>query len=198
VEENPFLKLFYRDKAHYAFQTQLFFLLSRHAQQLELKQRDLFDELVICDYVQRFRTSKFQGDRRNQVTYVAETLSDAIKASGAAGVLLSQLKRIEGREPTMDDVKESGDLENMAEHVLLGHKVKKSQDKFAGPAPDDGSWKRFIACPKNKDGPVTAGKIELPFNEVTASFVRVDDPDTARLERLHQADLYEQENRYGQ
>jgi len=46
VEENPFLKSFYRDRNRFAFQTQLFFLLSRHAQQMELKQPDLFREVV--------------------------------------------------------------------------------------------------------------------------------------------------------
>jgi deoxyadenosine/deoxycytidine kinase len=65
VEENPFLKLFYRDRGRYAFQTQIFFLLSRHAQQVELKQRDLFRELVICDYL-------FQKDR----IFANLTLSD--------------------------------------------------------------------------------------------------------------------------
>lgn len=32
-EENPFLSDFYADRAHYAFQTQIFFLLSRYRQQ---------------------------------------------------------------------------------------------------------------------------------------------------------------------
>ncbi len=42
VEENPFLANFYQDKNKYAFQTQLFFLLSRFKQQQELLQQDLF------------------------------------------------------------------------------------------------------------------------------------------------------------
>lgn len=32
-EENPFLPKFYEDPEHYAFQTQIFFLLSRYKQQ---------------------------------------------------------------------------------------------------------------------------------------------------------------------
>ena len=31
-EENPFLEVFYKDPDHYAFQTQLWFLLSRYRQ----------------------------------------------------------------------------------------------------------------------------------------------------------------------
>jgi deoxyadenosine/deoxycytidine kinase len=50
-EENPFLADFYRDPRRYAFQTQMFFLLSRYRQQQEIPQRDLFHEMVIADYL---------------------------------------------------------------------------------------------------------------------------------------------------
>lgn len=50
-EENPFLGDFYRDPERYAFQTQLFFLLSRYRQQLEIQQMDMFHQLVISDYM---------------------------------------------------------------------------------------------------------------------------------------------------
>jgi deoxyguanosine kinase len=51
VEENPFLSDFYRDRRAYAFQTQIFFLLSRYRQQRALLQRDLFREVVVSDYM---------------------------------------------------------------------------------------------------------------------------------------------------
>lgn len=50
-EENPFLEDFYTDPERYAFQTQLYFLLSRYRQQLELRQIDLFHNLLISDYM---------------------------------------------------------------------------------------------------------------------------------------------------
>ena len=50
-EENPFLTDFYRDPERYAFQTQLFFLLSRYRQQHETRQTDMFHKLVITDYM---------------------------------------------------------------------------------------------------------------------------------------------------
>jgi deoxyadenosine/deoxycytidine kinase len=49
--ENPFLTRFYRDQKKYAFQTQIFFLLSRYQQQQELQQLDLFSQLTISDYL---------------------------------------------------------------------------------------------------------------------------------------------------
>jgi len=51
VEENPFLSKFYNDIERYAFQTQIFFLLSRYKQQLELAQQDLFGQLTFSDYL---------------------------------------------------------------------------------------------------------------------------------------------------
>lgn len=51
VEENPFLSSFYGDRAKYAFQTQLFFLLSRFKQQQELFQQDLFNSVTVSDYL---------------------------------------------------------------------------------------------------------------------------------------------------
>ena len=51
VEENPFLSSFYEDKNKFAFQTQLFFLLSRFKQQQELFQQDLFSQVTVSDYL---------------------------------------------------------------------------------------------------------------------------------------------------
>jgi deoxyadenosine/deoxycytidine kinase len=54
--ENPFLPDFYRDRPGAAFQTQMYFLLSRYKQQQEVVQQELFQRLVISDYI-------FQKDR---------------------------------------------------------------------------------------------------------------------------------------
>jgi len=50
-EENPFLKDFYKDPERYAFQTQIFFLLTRYKQQQELFQADLFHRFLVTDYI---------------------------------------------------------------------------------------------------------------------------------------------------
>lgn len=50
-EENPFLAGFYADRKKHAFQTQLFFLLSRFQQQQVLFQQDLFSRSTISDYL---------------------------------------------------------------------------------------------------------------------------------------------------
>ena len=50
-EENPFLTDFYRDPDRYAFQTQIFFLLTRYKQQRDLFQADLFHRFLVTDYI---------------------------------------------------------------------------------------------------------------------------------------------------
>jgi deoxyguanosine kinase len=49
--DNPFLADFYQEKHGAAFQTQLFFLLSRHRQQSALRQTGLFNQVTIFDYL---------------------------------------------------------------------------------------------------------------------------------------------------
>src|SRR2546422_3286378 len=51
VEDNPFLVKFYEDPETYAFQNQIFFLLSRYQQQRELSQQDLFNQNTVADYL---------------------------------------------------------------------------------------------------------------------------------------------------
>ena len=51
VDSNPFLSSFYGDIKKYAFQTQLFFLLSRYQQQKDMFQRELFSSTVVSDYL---------------------------------------------------------------------------------------------------------------------------------------------------
>lgn len=49
--ENPFLAEFYSGRAGAGFQAQLFYTLSRHRQQTQLRQSDLFSQLTVCDYL---------------------------------------------------------------------------------------------------------------------------------------------------
>jgi len=50
-EENPFLAHFYQDRGAFAFQTELFFLLSRYRQQQQVNQGSLFADVTLSDYL---------------------------------------------------------------------------------------------------------------------------------------------------
>ena len=49
--DNPFLADFAAGRAGAAFQTQLFSLLTRHRQQVALRQSSLFNQHLVCDYL---------------------------------------------------------------------------------------------------------------------------------------------------
>ncbi len=65
-EENPFLSDFYADRQRYAFQTQIFFLLSRYRQQSDTIPRVLKSSPLISDYLfakdRLFAHLNLQGD----------------------------------------------------------------------------------------------------------------------------------------
>lgn len=48
---NPFLPDFYTDLDRWALQTQLSFLISRHQQQVKLRQMNLFQNRIVTDYI---------------------------------------------------------------------------------------------------------------------------------------------------
>jgi deoxyguanosine kinase len=82
-EENPFLSNFYQDRARYAFQTQMFFLLSRYHQQ----RRSVPDVLargqnLIADYTfdkdTLFARINLQGDELDMYYRVHEALAEKI------------------------------------------------------------------------------------------------------------------------
>ncbi|MCD6115965.1 deoxynucleoside kinase [bacterium] len=50
-ETNPYLEDFYKNRKRYAFQVQLFFLLSRYRQLVEFQQQDLFRSCIVADYI---------------------------------------------------------------------------------------------------------------------------------------------------
>jgi len=82
-EENPFLSDFYADRARYAFQTQIFFLLSRYHQQNSNVPKILADgKNLIADYTfakdALFAGINLQGDELNMYHKVHEALGEKI------------------------------------------------------------------------------------------------------------------------
>lgn len=84
-EENPFLSDFYADRQRYAFQTQIFFLLSRYHQQRRTvaEQVGLFENLI-ADYTFEkdalFAQINLKGDELEMYYRVHEALAEKIVA----------------------------------------------------------------------------------------------------------------------
>jgi hypothetical protein len=140
-------------------------------------------DLVAFDYLQALDNERHQQDRRNQVTYIARTLTDAVKTSGVAGVIFSQITVQMGKPiPDKHSIKESRDVANAAEVVILGFIPQ--ADVYDRPAKDNepppkkiaGANERTIVLEKVKDGPAGA-MIHLPWYSSSACFDTVLDPE---------------------
>jgi len=82
-EENPFLSDFYSDRKRYAFQTQIFFLLSRYRQQREAVPAALDQGSLISDYTfskdALFARLNLDGDELETYHQVHEALAERIR-----------------------------------------------------------------------------------------------------------------------
>jgi deoxyguanosine kinase len=81
-EENPFLSSFYHDRARYAFQTQIFFLLSRYRQQHQAVSNTPTAGALICDYLfakdRLFARLNLEGDELAVYELVHAALAEKI------------------------------------------------------------------------------------------------------------------------
>ena len=82
-EENPFLSSFYSDRERYAFQTQIFFLLSRYQQQHQVIPQALADgRLLVSDYTfdkdSLFAGINLGGDELDMYQRVHSALAEKI------------------------------------------------------------------------------------------------------------------------
>lgn len=81
-EENPFLSDFYSDPERYAFQTQIFFLLSRYRQQREISALDLQSNSILSDYTFQkdalFAQLNLSGDELETYHQVHRALAERI------------------------------------------------------------------------------------------------------------------------
>ncbi len=81
-EENPFLADFYADRGRYAFQTQIFFLLSRYHQQRAVSKLMTPEQGVIADYTFKkdaiFAEINLEGDELDTYHQVHNALAEKI------------------------------------------------------------------------------------------------------------------------
>lgn len=120
-------------------------------------------ETVFIDYLQLLQVPK-AFNRTEAVTGISIGLHQLAQGCGITVVALSQLRRPETtkggdeKAPTMSSLRESGQLEQDADAILLLHKDK----------PDDPHSQRILRIVKNKEG--TVGKVTLDFDGRTQCF----------------------------
>ena len=90
-------------------------------------------DIIIVDYLQRVRAGSPRENRTTQVGYISRELKDWAKDFDCTVIALAQLKRRDpkakaDRLPSMDDLRESGDIEADSNRILLIHQWIKDND----------------------------------------------------------------------
>jgi len=125
---------------------------------------------IVVDYLQLVRAGeRYRGDRRNEVGEVSNRLKALAKELDVPVVVLAQLRRMEAKydaskgdwtsaPPRLEDLKESGDIEQDADAVWLLHRVV--QGDTIGDAE--------LIVAKQRNGPT--GKVSLAYDPPTYHF----------------------------
>jgi deoxyguanosine kinase len=121
-EENPFLSDFYADRQRYAFQTQIFFLLSRYHQQRRIsKQAMQADIQIIADYTftkdSLFARINLRGDELEMYYRVHQALAEKISLPNLIVYLRADtetlMQRIAMRDRSYERNMERGYIEEL-------------------------------------------------------------------------------------
>ncbi len=131
-------------------------------------------EIIYVDYLQLI-----PGRGKNRVEVVTDvslSIKSKLQATGITMVGLSQLSRPERvgklqQAPRMTDLRESGQLEQDADAILLLYKER----------PDDPSSRRVLTIEKNKEGEI--GQAFLSFDGDVQTFALHRDQTAAKPER---------------
>jgi replicative DNA helicase len=125
-------------------------------------------DVVLIDYLQLIR-SKSRNDRHTRADYVADVTRsiNAMCKQVAPVIALAQLSREGQKAPTMSNVKESGQIEQDANCVMILHREKVGKDEGGKDVYD-----HVLMVDKNRDGPT--GNIPLSFELRTMAFSEID------------------------
>jgi len=132
-------------------------------------------DLVAYDYLQEFRSSKNHQDRRNEVAEVAAALRESIKTTGVTGIIFSQITVSEGKKhPDKHSIRESRDVSNAAEAVLLGFIPEKPIIAKKDKREVAKAGQKCILIDKAKDG--LRGVVALKWDNDSACFISEPKP----------------------
>lgn len=123
-------------------------------------------DVVVIDYLQILR---YYGDNtKRAITDMMEKFCSFGKDNDIAFIIASQLKRTDDSEPKISDLKESGDIENFADSVILLHRYSTTKHGERN--------KGWYRVDKNRQGQITEN-VALIFHEQFLKFTEKDIPE---------------------
>ena len=129
-------------------------------------------DFVVIDYLQYINGANKRDERRAQVTEISRRLKSMCKTMDIPIMALSQLNRNtadrSGHRPMPSDLKESGDIEQDADIVLLLHR----EDYYSDDAPPN---ELEIIVAKNRNGATGTAKLSYRRDIAQFSDIRMED-----------------------
>ena len=134
-------------------------------------------DLIVVDYLQLLYGSNKES-RNLQITEWSRDLKLLFKEVNAAGIVVSQLSRKceeEKRKPQLQDLRESGALEQDADMVLFIHRPKEYEIGLDGGKLDARTGRLIeLNISKNRNGPTGAFEKDVLFFPAYTLFVDAD------------------------
>ncbi len=133
-------------------------------------------DLVMIDYIQLMSggSSNVAGseNRQQEIASITRDLKIMAKELDVPVLALSQLRRIQSKEPTIQDLRESGAIEQDADIVMFINRPENTatQEELASGKIVKGAAQLILA--KHRDG--EQGRVELHFIGESTKFVDVD------------------------
>jgi DNA primase catalytic core len=86
---------------------------------------------VFIDYIQRMRTDRRTQDKRTEIAHISDQVLQIAKDTGLPLILGAQLNRNANAKPTLENLKEAGNLEEDANTVLSIYNESREKDETA-------------------------------------------------------------------
>ena len=139
---------------------------SKAMSEIRNESRHMGYDMIIIDYLQLLRADKtYRGNRYAEVGAISRAIKALAMELNIPIIALSQLNRVsearEGKEPTMAELREAGDIEQDASVILLMWNMSKD------------SSRKGIKVEKQRQG--RTGKIVLRFNGDLMRFEETDE-----------------------
>lgn len=147
-------------------------------------------EVFVVDYLQLV-SARVPGNKEQQTAYVARSLKNAAKELDATVIALSQLSRNrDNPQPTLPRLRDSGQIEEAADLVMLVYRPEAYRRSFPEPF-DDRETKGYAMVDVAKGRNTGVFSFLCAFDAPTTHFtdVRPQDVPTAGLRQSNEKDM---------
>ena len=146
---------------------------------VQVQKKENFD-VVVVDYLQLAKPDRYTGNRYVDVGQISHALKALAVDYNIPVILLTQLNRVsEGKgnkEPTMAEIRESGDIEQDASIIFLLWNID-----------DDDRTRKGYKCDKNRQGTLKKG--ELKFDGDRMKFYGEDEDGFTETEAFNDFEI---------